>query len=148
MVPLVWYNGLFMVWGATGISWADLMHWLQDHKWVEPPPAGGGAQPFWKVRKILHHTYMHAGFHRITCTLLRRATQFGSQCYVISLLNVYVIFRAGIRAVQSCAVLVVGGGMGGPHKTNTDSISCMCCLFAGHQYGCDGCASRGALGVG
>jgi hypothetical protein len=56
VVPLLWYSALLVLCSATGQTWAELTVWLQEHVWVEPPPPGGGTEPFWKARA----THMHA----------------------------------------------------------------------------------------
>lgn len=61
-IPAFWYAVLGVVTLAGGVPWADMMEWLQDHHWVERPPAESRPQPFWEVRPLpLAHRACDAG---------------------------------------------------------------------------------------
>lgn len=49
-IPAAWYLVLGVTTFATGVPWAEMMTWLQDHHWVERPPTEARPQPFWEVR--------------------------------------------------------------------------------------------------
>eukprot|EP00892_Ulva_mutabilis_P012584 jgi/Ulvmu1/9699/UM055_0037.1 len=52
-IPAFWYAVLAVVAFASGVPWADMMEWLQDHHWVERPPAEPAGQPFWNAFELL-----------------------------------------------------------------------------------------------